>query len=134
MNRPHLTDEQIAELLDQSAGAITQQHLLHCTHCQSEVATLRASLANFRVAATNLAAAETPALSQRRVATPSRTFRRNAWAASLATAAAMLTISVALIHPNQPVRHDAPNVPTPVANVSDEALLDGIQQDLSTSI
>jgi anti-sigma factor RsiW len=136
MNRysQHLTDEQIAELLDQSAGAITQQHLLHCSHCQSELATLRASLANFRVAATNLAAAETPALSQRRIVAPSRSFRRNAWAASLATAAAMLAISVALIRPNAPVHIDAPNVNTPTVTVSDDALLDGIQQDLSTSI
>jgi len=137
MNRPHLTDEQIAELLssypDQSAGAITQQHLLHCPRCQSELATLRASIANFRVAATNLAAAETPALTQRRIAAPAHSFRRNAWAASLATAAAMLAISVALIRPNAPVHTDAPNVATPAA-VSDDALLDGIQQDLSTSI
>jgi ferric-dicitrate binding protein FerR (iron transport regulator) len=141
MNRHslHLTDEQIAELLstypDQSAGAITQQHLLHCPHCQTELASLRASLSNFRIAATNLAAAETPALSQRRIVVPSRSFRRNAWAASFATAAAMLALSVALVHPNPPVRRDPQvAVATPAATVSDDALLDGIQQDLSASI
>jgi anti-sigma factor RsiW len=139
MNRPHLTDEQIAEFLsaypDQSAGALTQQHLLQCPHCQSEVAALRASLGNFRTAATNLAAAEMPSLTERPVVAPSRSFRRNAWAASLATAAAMLAISAALVHPNTPVRHDTPvAVATPFAPVSDDALLDGIQQDLSASI
>ena len=134
MKSLHLTDQQIAELLDNTAGAITQQHLLHCPHCQAELASLRASLSNFRVAATNLAASETPALSPCRIVAPTRSFRRNAWAASLATVAAMLALSVALIHPNAPGTKDIPpNVVTP-APVSDDALLDGIQQDLSTSI
>ena len=139
MKSLHLTDQQIAELLDNTAGAITQQHLLRCAHCQSEVAGLRASIANFRAAATAMAAAETPALERRPAPAPAATpaFRRTAWAASLATAAAMLALSVSLIHPAHPV-HDGvtpeTTAPANVAAESDEALLDGIQQDLSTSI
>jgi anti-sigma factor RsiW len=136
---PHLTDEQMAQLLDHSAGTLTQQHLLTCARCQAEVTELRAALTGFRVAATGLAAAETPALRLRppAAAPAALGFRRYAWAASFATVAAMLALSVSLLQPAHSGGKAVPPAVAAVTNapaVSDEALLDGIQQDLSTSI
>jgi hypothetical protein len=138
MSQNHLTDSQIADLLDHSAGAITQHHLLSCARCQAEVTELRTALTGFRVAATSLAAAETPALRLQREASPAtHGLRAYAWAASLATAAAMLALSVSLLQPAHSGGKAVPPAVAAVTNapaVSDEALLDGIQQDLSTSI
>ncbi len=138
MSHNHLTDEQMAALLDQSAGAITQQHLLTCARCQAEVSDLRTALTGFRDAATSLAAAETPALRLRPEASPATSgFRPYAWAASFATIAAMLALSVSLLHPAHSRGNGVAPVVTAQTNtpaVSDEALLEGIQQDLSASI
>ncbi len=139
MSHNHLTDDQMAQLLDETAGAITQQHLLSCAQCRTEVAELRAALTGFRAAATGLAAAEAPTLHPRpAAASPAPIgFRRYAWAASFATVAAMLALSVSLLGPAHPGGKAVPAVVTAQTNapaVSDEALLDGIQQDLSTSI
>ena len=133
----HLTDQQLYDLLDRIPNAAALPHLQHCTECQTEVANLRESLANFRGAATNLAAIAAPKLPP--VAARSASFfGPKVWAASFATATAVLALSIAVFHPvhNNPVSPkgsgDAPQAL--VTSESDDALLDGIQQDLSTSI
>ena len=62
---------------------------------------------------------------------------RPIWAASFASAVAVLGVSLSLMHPHT----DAPVAATPAIashtappELSDEALLDGIQNDLSTSV
>jgi len=133
----HLSDEQMFGLMSDQPGTVTDPHLSVCVQCQCEFANLRTALADLRIATTNLAAAETPALVLRHTqSAPQRSFRRPIWAASLATAVALLcTVSVSVVR----TRHGAPVTPVvvvtdPDQSVSDEALLDGIQTDLSTSI
>jgi hypothetical protein len=133
----HLTDEQMFELLDQTPSTTSQSHLRNCADCQTEFSSLHASLVNFRTAATNLAAAETPALAARRIAPRAQSLRPRIWAASLTAATALLAVSIAIIHPTTttPTTNETTAAVQPVAPTeSDEALLDGIQQDLSTSI
>ena len=128
----HLTDEQFADLLDRAEPS--NPHLDACAECQSELFALRSSLLSFRTAATNLAAVQTPQLVRRQTyTTPRSHFRRPIWAASLATAAVLLTVSVSVFRPHH-VGAVTPVAAPEVVTVSDEALLDGIQSDLSTSI
>jgi hypothetical protein len=132
----HLTDEQLFNLLSpaESTDFSLRQHLTACAECRAELATVSASLTNFRLAATSLANAE---MTQHRAVAPKRTprFQRLVWSASLAMAAVVFTASLSLVHPGSPANTP---VATPVENaaapVSDDALLDNIQQDLSTSI
>jgi anti-sigma factor RsiW len=141
----HLSDEQLYLLLEDpsSAGASAQTHMSSCIACQSEFAALRASLANFRAAATGYAAGQAPvhapALARRVAVSSSRSswMPRPVWAASFASAVAVLGVSLALMHPHPVTR--AAGTPTVVTSPavpeeSDEALLDGIQRDLSTSV
>jgi anti-sigma factor RsiW len=139
----HLTDEQMYELLDQNPNAPlqlqTKSHLSDCAHCRSEVSSLHASLMNFRVAATNLAAAETPSLAARAIAPRKQSMRPRIWAAALTAATALLAVTIAVVHPIKTAPKPNGTITTaaaqpPTATESDEALLDGIQQDLSTSI
>jgi hypothetical protein len=151
---PHLTEEQIFTLLDQpgSADATVRQHLLACAHCTAEVTGLGATLTSFRAAATGLAFAQPLRLAR---TAPAQGVRRHAWAASFAMAS--VALAVTLVHPLRlsrgrdaspiaemaqppvlgpaldPARSPAPGPAQPVAE-SDEALLNGIQQDLSTSV
>jgi hypothetical protein len=136
----HLSDEQLCCLLEDptGAGASTRLHLGSCMACQSELATLRASLSNFRAAATGYAAVQAP--KQRlvvAVAPKTSWMPRPVWAASFASAVAVLGVSLSLMHSHpvtqvagRPVAAVSPAQP----EVSDEALLDGIQRDLSTSV
>jgi anti-sigma factor RsiW len=139
----HLTEEQMYDLLDPTANASAQPHLLTCLECQAELTNLRSSLGLFRDAAAGFAASEAP----RRlpVASPvaTRFFSPKIWATSFATATALLAISISVLHPvhSGTVTTPAPVTtaavaapPTTAPPVSDEALLEGIQQDLSTSI
>jgi hypothetical protein len=133
MNNTHLTTEQLYNLLDKPEHT-SGTHLRTCAACRQELATLRSSLDNFRIATTKLAAAELPRLTPHRESpAPRFAFRPQAFAATFATVAVLLTASVTLLHPH----HDA--APTPAAVTasspdSDAALLDGIQQDLSASV
>jgi anti-sigma factor RsiW len=131
----HLTTEQLYDLLDNSAAA-SDAHLRTCSTCQLEFSDLRASLENFRLAATGLAAAEMPPLTARHdepASTPRFAFRPFAFAASFATAAVLL-VSVSLMRPRPTIRPvtDAPTVTS--TQESDAELLNGIQQDLSASV
>jgi anti-sigma factor RsiW len=133
----HLTDEQMYELLDRNPNAQAQSHLQSCAGCRSEVSSLRASLLDFRAAATSFAAAEVPPLAARTVAPRAHSFRMQIWAASLTAATALLALSIAVVHPvKAPVNGVTTTTSTqPAATTeSDDALLDGIQQDLSTNI
>ena len=133
----HLTDEQMYDLLDPAANTVAQPHLQNCGKCQAEVANLRESLANFRGAVTHFAAEETPKFAPAVARATSWFVAPKVWAASFATATALLAVSIAVLHPvhNNPAKNVADAAPKAVlTNESDDALLDGIQQDLSTSI
>ncbi len=141
LTEQHLSGEQLYSLLEDSAGssASTRLHLNSCSACQSEFGTLRNSLSNFRTAATGYAAVHTPALARRVASAPSRSswMTRPIWAASFASAMAVLGVSLAVMHPHTVTRVAETPVTTSAAvqpEESDEALLDGIQRDLSTSV
>jgi hypothetical protein len=132
-NNQHLTTEQLYDLLDRPNVA-SGTHLHVCATCQQEFAILRSSLDNFRVAATNLAAAEMSPLAVRReLPAPRFGFRPQAFAATFATVAVLLTLTLLRPHHVDPAAA-APAAVTATSPESDAALLDGIQQDLSASV
>ena len=136
----HLSDEQFYCLLDDpsSLGASTRLHLNSCIACKSEFASLRGSFSNFRAAASGYAVQNAPPLARRALVADAKPawMRRPVWAVSFASAAVALGVSLSLMHQH----HAPPQAATPAVvagpvapDVSDEALLDGIQRDLSTS-
>ncbi len=142
----HLTESQLFALLG-SPGTLSQSassspagsdaaHLANCALCSAEFTVLRDSLSNFRVAATNLSALYTPTrLLDPATARPRFfTVPRAAWATGLVAAMALCTASINLLH--KPVVHPTPatQAETATALESDDALLEGINSDLSTSV
>jgi len=137
----HLNPDQIYTLLDRpEADHSAQEHMLACAPCRSEVASLRDSLTNFRLAATNFSLLHTPT----RLLDPTPrarffTIPRAAWAGGLVAAMALCTASISILH--KPVAPVHPTVQTAantsaeaVDSQSDDALLNGIDTDLSTSV
>ncbi len=132
----HLTEEQIYELLDQpNEAGQAQQHLASCQPCAKEFAAVRESLEGFRLAANGLAEERfSPVLAVRGGLLSGMRQSLVAWPMGLAAAGVLLAASVTMVH------RAGPTVPVNTASVtaapleSDEALLDGINQDLSTSV
>jgi anti-sigma factor RsiW len=136
---PHLTEAQLHDLLSAKSNAAAtpaQLHLADCMQCQDDFASLEQSLANFRVAATNYALLNTPprpAIGR----SAHRSFfavRRIVWATGLASVLAVTGVTLSTLHKQAPP--STPPVPTAAAQqpVSDEALLQDIDSDLSTSV
>jgi hypothetical protein len=135
---PHLTEPQLYDLLSATpdpASPLAQAHLAACPLCRDELATLRSSLTNFRLAATNLSLLHTPPRP-----TVGNTIHRSfftlphaIWAAGLASVLAVSAVTVSTLHRPTPA---TPHIATaPAAEpVSDEALLQDIDSDLSTSV
>lgn len=139
----HLNEEQFYSLLDAPANDTpasempAQRHLAECAHCRAEFTELQASLAGFRHVTTSLATPP-PAL-RRRVPAPQPMFyifSRHSIAASFATALVLLGVSLSVVHPHRnAATTPTTNATTEVATtLSDEALLDGINRDLSASV
>jgi len=140
----HLTHEQLCDLIlalpeeaESSALEPAHDHLRNCLICSAEFEALRDSLALFRQAASSYAghAYSRPAMNRASIA-PSPRFRSHVlyWAM-----AAVLAIAVALPFSLRRQHTPAPQ-PAAAATVSqhatesDEALLDGIAQDLSADV
>ena len=135
----HLTEPQLYDLLsseqdDGSAVAVTT-HLAVCSLCQGELAFLRASIAGFRVAADSYSLEHTPLRSEaadlksRRFLTVPQSFL----AAGLASVLALSAITVSNLYwPSKDLRQA--NIQSVVQPVSDEALLQDVESDLSTSV
>ncbi|MDE3105168.1 MAG: hypothetical protein KGK08_08315 [Acidobacteriota bacterium] len=144
----HLNHHQLSDLLLESSqhpgNEPLREHLSHCPQCASELEAMRRTVTLFRDSAT--------AYAERRLATgsirvdtastvlsPRRTARLwlqpVAWAAVAAT---VIAIAIpASLHRHAPVA--APGVTAtrqapPEASISDEALLEGVNQDLSAEI
>lgn len=139
---PHLTNEQLLELLDPTTK-LQASHLENCATCRDEFETLRTSLASFRLAATSYAEHHAPA------EVPSypiyiRKSRRSqqplTWAACLVAAIALCTAGVNVaskVHqPSAAVAQLQPAAEPQKTTVSDEdaTLLEGVDRDLSTSV
>jgi hypothetical protein len=149
MTANHLTHEQLCDLLLASSAhtpesesktvEIAENHLRSCLQCTAELQNLRSSLSSFRQAATSYASQiyAQSSINKASIA-PSPRYRSHIlyWAT-----AAALAIAVALplsLHrqQNAPIAHQpaATATITPQSTESDEALLDGIAQDLSTDV
>jgi hypothetical protein len=136
---PHLTEAQLHDLLSatpEAASTPAQAHLAACPLCRDEFFTLEHSLTNFRLAASHFALLHTPP----RPAVGTTVHRsffavpKLVWAAGLASVLAVTGVTLSTSH-NQPPRVTPP-VTTVAAQqpVSDEALLQDIDTDLSTSV
>lgn len=152
MTTNHLTHEQLCDLLLASSAHTpesessafkavnaAEDHLRSCLQCTAELQNLRTSLSTFRQAATSYADQVYARASINKASiAPSPRYRSHIlyWAT-----AAALAIAVALplsLHrqQNAPIAHQSAVAATvtPQTAESDEALLDGIAQDLSTDV
>lgn len=141
----HLSHEQLCDiLLAPSAGDTSptleaaEDHLRNCLMCSSELEGLRRSLIMFRQASKSYAeyAYAHPAIQSASIA-PSPRFRSHVlyWATAAALAIAV-TLPFSLHHRQAPMPHTK-TAATPIithSTQSDEALLDGIDQDLSADV
>lgn len=123
----HLTEPQLYDLLDTPGAAAENLHLDACPHCRAEFLALQSSITNLRLATTSFAEEAPLAAFRAPPAAPSRASFPRLLPASLAGAAVLFAASLALHHPRAT---PAPAAPT----LSDDALLDGINRDLSSSI
>ena len=153
MTTLHLTHQQLCDVLlatadsplqDESKSVESaQDHLRACLQCTAELQSLRASLSLFRHAASSYAGQVYAQSSINKASlAPSPRFGSHLlyWASAAALTIAV-ALPVSLLHHHhaegtpQPVAAEtvAPQA-TPPATESDEALLDGIAQDLSTDV
>ena len=119
----HLTDEQLDHFLTHPQEE--HPHLATCAVCRNQLTTLRAGILNLR--STLIAFADTVPYPTPAPATRPRP--RTAWI----VATASLALGIALL----PTLHHPTAIPTPTTattNQEDEALLQEINQDLSTPI
>jgi predicted anti-sigma-YlaC factor YlaD len=140
MNAHHLTETQLYSLLDHgnSEAGDAAQHLDACSACRTELDALRDALTNFRLTADSMSSHLAPV---RPPAEPTRArffpMPQTAWAAGLVAAMALCMTSISVLHrpaaPNTPVATVLPAA-APAGAPSDDALLEGIDQDLSTSV
>ncbi|WP_035348670.1 hypothetical protein [Edaphobacter aggregans] len=149
---PHLTHEQLSDLIltqptadFHEAGRLDmlRDHLRSCERCSSDLAQLRDSLAAFRSTADGWATSEwsRPRTSQLLLSTPPRAGLWGSlplpalWAAA-ATLVVAITLPLALHHdsPATPKTPAATVTPQPQSSQSDEALLEEIDETLSSSI
>jgi hypothetical protein len=144
----HLTHEQLCDVLLASSAHIPEQesfaveaaedHLRNCLLCSAELQNLRASLSLFRHATHSYAEAvyARPAINKASIAPSPRTMSHvRYWAiAALLLVAVLLPLS---LHRHRTSANPQPAVAiivSPQTTESDEALLEGIAQDLSTSV
>ena len=140
----HLTEDQFGELLSQPTGVPTSEttlaevHLLTCEQCAAELATLRESLSLFRQASNayaddelrNLPPMQLPARSAQTLA-----LQPAYWAAAAAIVlAAFLPMQALRQHPFQPAPEASTSVTDRPVQSEDEALLEGIDTEISASV
>jgi hypothetical protein len=124
----HLSSEQLDGVLGGQASQDAKLHLSGCAQCSGELASVRETFGNFRETASAVA-------EQHRLLAATSTPRRvprMAW--GLAAAALFVSIAAPFATHRRvavPAVEPAAQVP---ATMSDEALLDNVQNDLSSSV
>lgn len=134
-NESHLNSEQLDNLLGRTPDAKWQKHVDGCASCAAELTALRLVLGDFRQAATASAKHHrylAPAHNRRRVPGP-------AW--GIAFAALLISVGAPLaVHygeKNRPpvqIAIDGEQRVSAQPSISDDALLSGVQNDLSASV
>ena len=126
----HLTSEQMESTLSGQPSEETARHLGGCARCAGELAALREVFGDLRMA--TAASAEHH---RRFVSTAgARRVPRMAWALAIAMVFVAAVTPVAVHHRQSPRVVPVGAVAGADATISDEALLDGVQNDLSTSV
>jgi len=124
----HLSSEQFDGVLSGQPSPDAKLHLSSCAQCSGELASLREAFGNFREAAS--VAAEKHRLL---AVTPTpRRVPRMAW--GLAAAALFVSIGAPLAVHRRVTAPVAEPVAQAPATMSDEALLDNVQNDLSSLV
>jgi hypothetical protein len=125
----HLSSEQLERALAGRPAPEVVQHLKKCARCNEDIAATGALLAGFRNAATG-AAEEYRRLAPARA---SKRMPRMAWA--LAAAALFVGVGAPLaVHHRNAGRVITGEVAATQPAISDEALLENVQDDLSASV
>ncbi|WP_213806208.1 hypothetical protein [Granulicella sp. dw_53] len=152
----HLTHEQLSDLLlatEPNAESVLdakleahQQHLRDCLICASELELLRSSVSGFRSASTTIANRE---LARRPIQSPAALYAVRSsrfisptffWAATALVFAAALPLGFhqslnPFLRPEAvPISVSAPSTTSASTLEADEALLEGINQDLSAAV
>lgn len=130
---PHLTSEQMERMLHDPQAKANSLHLQVCPECVAELDELATTFSELRNTSTQHAITER----KRAIVTPTASRRSlSAWAYALA-AAILFTAGILplALHHNSDAREQA-KTPRSVVHqpISDEALLNSIQSDLSASV
>jgi hypothetical protein len=136
----HLTDEQLAEWLAGEASQETQSHLQDCECCHAEAIVMRDGISRYSLALRQQAALAQsaqldPAFSPRK----SVASHRPRWAGAgvlallLGAQTAWMLMPRSATHPSQPIA-SAPLNSQPSAPMSDDELLEAVNNDLSRDV
>lgn len=128
----HLNSAQMERALAGEPDAALVKHMEHCAQCREEIEAMRQIVGNFAQSAKTVAAR------QRQMAhVPVRqSLPRWAWAGAMA-ALVVATVTPIALHRQAEVKTPAiahVTSPQPAPQMSDEALLEGIQQDLNETV
>lgn len=136
----HLTDEQLAEWLAGEASQETQAHLDGCAPCQAEARQLKDGIARYTVAMRSQSAQAQQAHLAGSI-TPRKALARHRlrWAGAGVLALVLAAQTAWLMKPrpapvaSQPIA-SAPVNPQPTAAMSDDELLEAVNNDLSREV
>lgn len=129
----HLSSEQIDAVLHGQPSHDVSRHLDRCTSCAEELASLGGTLGDLRSSAGAFAEQQRPLA----VIGSTRALPQFAWAlgaAALAALALSFAAPLALTHRDHAPAARNAETPAITVAVSDEALLDSVQNDLSSSV
>ncbi len=124
---PHLSSEQLDDVLAGKANPAAVAHAATCVHCSQELAALSGIFGNLRI--TTAAVAE----NHRLIASPRNAPRapRMAWALATIALFASVAVPLAVRRPATVQNHPAA---TPPVAMSDEALMESVRNDLASSV
>ena len=128
---PHLTSEQMECLLHDPAARTASLHLQVCKQCVQELDQLAQVFADLRTASTEMAMEH-----RRRAILPSASRSFSGWAYAFVSviALAVAIVPVALHHNHAVTEQAKQPAPHVQQTISDDALLNSIQSDLSASV
>jgi hypothetical protein len=136
----HLTDEQLAECLRGEPSQPTQLHLAACGQCRAEAARLGDHITRYTIAMRRQAdAAQSASMAQTFAPRKALARHRLRWAAATALALLLAAPTAWMMKPrhapaaSQPAASATLN-PQPTAAMSDDELLEAVNNDLSRDV
>ena len=136
----HLTDEQLAEWLQAEDSPQTQLHLASCAQCRAEASQLRDGITRYSIAMRRQAdAAQSASMAQTFAPRRAQARHRLRWAAAATLALLLAAPTAWMMKPRhvpaipQPAAGATLN-PQPTAAMSDDELLEAVNNDLSREV